>query len=447
MPTAKSVAKVSVFSKMQPWLVVLSAASFFFFLFVQMNIFNALNPYLLKELHFTTSQVGILSAGYFYTVVLFLFPAGIILDYVSVKKTLLITLAIATISAYVFSMVESFSAMMICRLCIGVAGAFGLLNCIKLASRWFPPQRMAFVIGLVITIAMLGGLVAQSPLTILMDMVGWRQALMTSSSLGILFIILSLIFVSDYPKGMKEKLIAESKKEEKIGFWLSLGKAIINPQNWLGGIYTSVINLPFFFLGTAWGSMYLMQAHNLSKTQASLVTSMIFIGLIIGSPLAGWFSDWLRLRKMPMVIGAIMTLAICLGVMYLPNLEFIELMLIFFILGLVISIQVLGYPLVAESNPLALTGTATGLASALIMAGGMLIPVFGWLMQMNWNHTMVDNMPIYSVADYRLAMLVLMIGGSIIGLIAALLARETNCQRLTATVKVSKKTTKIKRKK
>ena len=63
-----------------------------------------------------------------------------------------------------------------------------------------------------------------------------------------------------------------------------------------------------------------------------------------------------------------------------------ELMVIFLLLGVITSTQVLSYPLVAESNCSSVVGTAEGLSAVLIMSGGFLQPLFGYLLQYHAKH-------------------------------------------------------------
>lgn len=415
-----------LFSHIQPWIVVFSASLFFFFEFMQVNMFNALDPSLYIAFHLTNAtQLGVLSACYMYGIVFFLYPAGMILDRVSPKLIIRIAMSICILSAFVFSFTRTLWQAEICRLITGVNGAFCLLSCVRLASRWFPPKRMALVVGLVVTFAMLGGMVAQTPFTKMTEAFGWKNTLRIDAGMGFLMLLVIIAFVRDFPKGMENYFAAQQRSLEKVGFWSALRQTISNKQNWLGGIYTSLINIPVFLLGSTWGSWYLMQTQHLTADQASYVTSMLFFGLIIGSPALGWFSDILSQRKLPMILGAIASLTAIFSIMYIPNLSLGDLLFLFFILGFVISSQIIGYALVAESNPSMLTGAAEGVASVLIMSGGFLIPVFPMLLNMHWNHAMLNGIPQYSVYDYHLAFLIMPVA-FVIALFAAFAMRETH---------------------
>lgn len=415
------------YQRLQPWIVVFSGALFFFYDFIQLNMFNALNAPLIREFHVSALQLGQLSAYYFYAVIPLLFPAGIILDRVSTKRIIVAAMSLMTLGTLLFSIAQTFWVTELCRFLTGIGGTFCLLSAVRLASRWFPPRRMALVIGLIVTMAMTGGVIAQTPLTWLTEQIGWRHTLLVDGCLGIFFIFIILLFVRDYPLGYQLEQEKHTSFLSELGFWNSLRLTLKNTQNWLGGAFTSLLNLPIFLLGGIWGSMYLVQVHGLTRIDASYVTTMIFVGTIIGAPMLGWFSDRIGLRRLPMIVCAIISLVVILVMMYAPHLTLMPSMLLFLLLGFFTSAQVLSYPLIAESNSYALTGTAEGMASVLIMMGGISQPFFGWLMDLNWKHQFVNGLPFYSITDYRLAMAIMPIG-FILGFFAALIIRETYCR-------------------
>lgn len=413
-------------SFVRAWIVVLVASLFFFFVYVQATLFNSISSYLLKEFHLTAGQLGQLSSCYFIMNVILLFPAGILLDRFSPYKIILFSMSIGILGTLLFSFATSFAMLVFSRILIGVFGASCFLSCIKIASRWFPPQRMALVSGVIVTMAMLGGIAAQTPFVLLTQHIGWRDALRVSAVLGVIITIFIAIFVRDYPSESKETIEKQHNELSNMGFLKTLKKVILNPQNVLSGLFIALTNVPVFLLGAMWGNLYLVQAHKLTSAQASIVSSVLFFGLIIGSPLAGFISDRCCRRRMPMIFGAILSFIVALAIVYIPTLSFAGLFLLFFLLGIVISSQIIGYPLIAESNTSSLTGTAIGLASIFILSMGFTQILFGWLLGFHWQHVLQNGEPIYAASDYSLAMLILPIG-FFIALLAALLCKETYC--------------------
>jgi MFS family permease len=410
------------------WVVVLTAALFFFYEFIQLNLPNSINRQLMQTFNLDATGLGILASVYFWANALFLFPAGNLLDRYSPKKLLMSAVTVCIIGTYIFASAHDNVFAAAGRFLVGLGASFCFLSCIRLASRWFPPHKMALVTGLVVTMAMLGGFIAQSPMVLLADAVGWRNAVLLDAGLGIFIAIAISSLVQDYPPDMVDNAHADKVKLQNLGFWHCIKLVLLNRNNWLGGIYTSLLNLPVFLLGGLWGVRYLVQVHGVTEVQASYATSMLFVGIIFGSPAFGWFSDHIGRRCLPMILGAIASLFVMLALMYMPDLSLTSLMILFFLIGFVTSSQVLSYPTIAELNPIALTGTAVSVASVAIMSSGAIFdPLFGKVLEWNWDKKILNGQPIYSLHDFNTALMIMPIA-FVVGLVIAFLIRETYCE-------------------
>lgn len=411
------------------WLVVVTASLFFFYAFIQMNFFNAINAQLSQTFHLDAQQLGQLFSMYFYANALFLFPVGNLVDRFSTRKLLLMAISVSTIGTFMFAEAQQYWFAAAGRFLVGAGGAFCFLASIRVASRWFPPAKMAFVTGIIVTLAMLGGLVAQTPFSLLVNYLGdWRQAILLDGVLGLAILAAVFFIVEDRPPGSHEEHEEHHRQLKELGLWRCIKLAALNPQNWFGGLYTALINLPVFILGGLWGIRYLDDVHNLTAAQASYATTIFFVGVIIGSPLYGWISDHIERRVLPMIVGAILSLATFLVLIYVPNLSLLSIVGLFFLMGLVTSSQVLSYPTIAELNPIYLTSTAVSIDSICIMISGFVFPpFFGWFIDRSGAHEMVNGVMIYSPAAFDHAMLIMPIG-FIAALIIAFFIRETNCR-------------------
>jgi MFS family permease len=411
------------------WLVTLTASLFFFYEFIQLNLFNAIDVQLMEAFKLNAPQLGQLSSMYFYANALCLFPAGILLDRFSTKKLLLGAVAFCTVGTFIFALAQSYLVAAGGRFLVGMGASFCFLSCIRLASRWFPPSRMALVTGLVVTMAMLGGLVAQTPLALLSDSIGWRNAVLVDASLGILVALAIIFIVQDRPPNSDHVAHADKTHLQTLGFWRSIKLVLLNRNNWFGGIYTSLMNLPVFLLGALWGIHYLTEVHHVAHLQASYATTLFFVGVIFGSPTFGWFSDRIGRRVLPMIIGAIISLAVILVLMYVPNLTLNQLIGLFFLIGFVTSSQVLSYPAIAELNPTSLTSTAVSIASITIMVSGAIFqPFFGWIMESSSTHAVTaSGVPIYSASDFMNAMMIMPVA-FILSLFIGWMIKESFCR-------------------
>ncbi len=405
-----------------PWLVCLSAGLFFLYEFFQLNVFDVINQPLRDEFGMDAAQLSWMSSAYVWANVLFLLPAGVLLDRFSTRRVILMAMGICVLGTLGFALAHAFAWAAFFHALTGLGNAFCFVSCVVLVSRWFPPRRQALVIGCLVTMAFIGGMMAHTPFAYLSTQYGWREAMLMDAGVGALIFSWIFFIVKDNPNVDSSIANTSAARPYFAGFL----HVLTNRQNWLAGIYTSCLNLPIMVLCALWGASYLAVAHQLTGIAASNIVSLIFIGSILGCPLVGWLSDRLGRRKPLMLMGAIATLItiapLLMGIALSPT----ALSGLFFALGFFTSTQVIAYPLIAESNAPERTGVATGMASVIIMGGGGLGQVlFGMLMRQHAG----DVSRLYAGGDFQFAMWMFPIA-ALVALLAILLTQETHCERL-----------------
>lgn len=402
------------------WLVCLSAGLFFFYVFMQMNIFDVINQPLRSTFHINAAQLSWMSSTFVWASILLFIPAGIMIDRYSTRLIILYAMAICVAGTFGFALTDSYLLACIFHSFTGIANAFCFLACFTLVYQYFPPERHAFVTGSLIAMAFFGGMIAHTPFAYLSQFVGWRHAVLFDALLGV--IILGWLFLT-----IENKELGHHTAETTLSGWESFKKIIAHKQNWLAGLYTSCLNLPIMVLCALWGALYIQKVHNIAAIESSYIMSFTLLGSMIGGPLFGFFSDKLGKRKPVMLLGAFLTFLAMLTLILFSNLSFAHVSLLFFGLGLLSSSQIIGYPLIAESNCSNTTGIATAMASTLITGGGGLgQALFGILLQ----HDNKGIAQAFSVADFQYAIIILPVAALVAGLLVIGM-QETYCSSLS----------------
>ena len=399
------------------WVVVMTAGAFFFYSFIQMTLFGTpeMKDHFAQQLSITDmATFGNFGATFLYACVVFLIPAGLLLDKISVKTLILANAALVTICAFALAYVDNLYLAMGLRFLTGAAHCIAFMAPFRLAPRWFPSRRLALAMGLLVTFAVSGGWVAGPPMLLLIKAVGGQMTMLVNGALGVVIFVLVAALVKDYPEGAEP---ADASAAETVPLATGLMTAISNKQNWLAGLFIGLLNLSVLLLGALWGTNYLKYINpQLSSETVTSIIGMIFIGTMIGSPLCGWLSDRVRSRKWSMFAGALVSLAIMLTIMLTPQPGAGLLFALFLLLGIITAAQSIGYPVIAESNEDKVLGTANGFSAVLIMGMAAIAqPLFGWLIEMLGGET---------AESYRRAIW-LMPASFLIALICSLLLRET----------------------
>lgn len=407
--------------KTHPWIACFIAALFFFYEFIQMNMFNALSPGLTQSFALSASELGNLSACYFYAMLISLFPAGLLLEHIPTKKLILWTMSISVIGTISFSFSHSFTTAFFSRFLSGLSGAFAFQSMLRVARDQLPISKLALANGMMISFGMLGGVVAQAPMTWLAEHLHWQQVLQVYASLGIIFLIIIAVGLPN--TDLKNKKIGEGGIQ-KMHWIKKIKLAARNRYTWLPSLYTALFNLPVPIIGAAWGSLYLIHTRGLSPLEASTAVSLLFFGIIAGGPLFGFFSSMLQRRRLPMLLGGIAALLIILTIMYLPTLSSTSLAILFFLLGLFSSAETMGYAVITEGNPHS-GSTALGMGTLVIMSTGAIAqPFFGWVVDRYSQGEFINSMPVYSLESFKTAIYMLPIS-FVIGLVLLAFLRET----------------------
>ncbi|MFY7697859.1 MAG: MFS transporter [Legionella sp.] len=406
-----------------PWIVCFTASLFFFYEFIQGNMFASIADNIMHDFEIRADKMTYLSSIYYLSNVASLFFAGMLLDRYSTKKILVTAMICCVLSTFILAHAQSFYLALGCRFVTGIGSAFCLLGPIRIASHWFPPHRMALVTGSIVTMAMTGGMIAQYPLTKLVIQFGWRQSLIIVACLGVSIVITMIYAVKDKPEGY-QAVFRKIQTVRPISNY-----SYLNSQTLRAALYASLMNMAVAIYGAMMGSLYLMQRLGVSKEQAALVNSMLFLGAILGGPLIGWCSDRLALRTLPMKVGAMVSLLTMLVILYVP-VSLGCMGLLFFLLGFFTAAQVISYALVAESSAPEMTAKAVSIVSIFTQGGYIVYQnLFSYFLQQHGGLQIINDVPVYSFADYQCAAIIIPLGFSL-ALYVAFRLKETYCRQL-----------------
>ncbi len=108
-------------------------------------------------------------------------------------------------------------------------------------------------------------------------------------------------------------------------------------------------------------------------------TTLLFVGVILGSPAFGWFSDHLGRRILPMIVGAIFSLAVMLVLLYVPDLKITSNYYLILFGGVCDQFASVKLSNHCGINPIALTSTAVSVDSIYHYVKRCVMPTVFWL--------------------------------------------------------------------
>ena len=399
-----------------PWLIWTLSALFVVFNYVQQVVPNIIAVDLSHAFNATESTLGNIAASYFYAYAILQIPVGLIVDRYGTRWPLVIAILAAGLGTLVFSWAHSSGSAQIARLIMGASAAFSFIGCLKLVEEWFPPSKFSTFAGMTNTSGMIGA-ASGAPVAVLVNAIGWRAAVTWMGGAELILAVLVFLIVRD-----RTTATSQPTNETSSGGMFAV---LRNPQVWINAIYATSISLVFVAFGGLWGTSYIEKVYDLSAVAAAGTGSLLFLGGIAGSLFFGWYSDYLRRRKPPMVFaggGALATMA-CL--MYFPGIPLAGFKLGLFLVGFFSSANIISYAVARDLYP-KLAGLSIGFLSTCYFAGSAASqPLVGMLLEhSNPSSQRVAGLASLTAGDYRFALSPLVIF-MVVGLIASLLFKET----------------------
>ncbi|MBA2648558.1 MAG: MFS transporter [Legionella sp.] len=381
------------------------AASFYLYEFILQVAPSVMAEAMMKTFGVTGEGFGFISAFYFYAYAPTQLPAGVLYDRYGPRKLMTFAIALCALGSAFFASTDSVLTACIGRFMIGVGSAFSFIGVLVLISRWFPPSYFAILAGVAQLMSSIGAIFGEMPLAALIDKVGWREASFILSIVGFILAGFFWVYIRDFPHQRNQTLPQHYLREE----WKRLLAVCKHAHTWIIGGYAFAIWTPIAVFAALWGVPFLQEKYQISVIAASGLCSMVWIGIGVGSPLLGWFSDKMESRRIALIISSVLGLLSTLLIIYLPGLSYNWAHFVLFVLGLGAGGQTVSFAVVKENNPPELVGTASGFNNLAVLIGGAIFqPLVGYLLHhANTVHTHVDGVHIYSVQSYQRALLVM----------------------------------------
>ncbi len=234
---------------------------------------------LMRDIGIGPQALGALTGAFFFGFAAMQIPCGFFFDRFGPRLTIVGMLTLAVTGGIIFTAAPSWPVLLSGRVLMGAGFGCMLIGSMVVITRWFPPDRFSTLTAMVLSIGLLGNLIATTPLAWAAQAVGWRgvftaAVLFTSVAAGAVWLI-----VRDAPPG--HPFLArkpESASEMLQGLFEVLGNPRIRPilaMNFCNYACT-------FTVHGLWGGPFLREVHGLSAIAAGNVLLAAVVAYQIG---------------------------------------------------------------------------------------------------------------------------------------------------------------------
>ena len=378
---------------------------------------------------FSTSaaSLGALAATYFYVYTLMQIPTGILADTLGPRRILALGGIIGGLGSFMFGFAPSLDWALAGRTLIGLGVSVTFIAMLKLIAVWFDESRFATMVGICMLIGNMGSVLAGAPLSGLAQATGWRGVFIGIGVVSLVLAVACWVIVRDRPDASSAAATSRFDRTVVLSGLLAVLK---NRATWPTIIVNTGMAGAFFTFGGLWATPYLVQVHGMARQAASAHLSLWFGGFAIGCFFIGTLSDRIGRRKPVLIATSHVYAAIWLvwlsGATMPPWLSYS----LFVLMGLVTAGFSLTWACAKEVNPPLLSGMSTSIANiGGFLAGALLQPLVGWVMDLGWKGEILNGSRFYGLDTWRNGVLVVALC-ALMGAIGSWWIHETRCRNV-----------------
>jgi len=355
----------------QAWWIWILAVTFVIFLFSIQTGYAVTSSSIQGELTLTATQIATIAATYTWVMAIFQFYGGALLDQLGVRKVLPTSIALVTLGVFMFANAETFHMLLVSQTILAIGSCTGFVGAGYIGGQWFGMARFSFMFGLVQVASAAASAFSQNAIGFALSQMEWRELFNYVGMFGVVLFVVGAVYIRNPAP------VAAVAANGVIDFLTRVTHSLINVAKsvhvWVASLWGALTFGTLLSLGIVWGPKLLM-VRGADEATAVLGSSLIWLGLAAGSCIVPWWSDRLRQRKLPIILGSLVQLVCLVLLIYVADLgNTIDLML-FFIFGFANSSHMLAFSTVADTVEPHKIGTSAAIVNGIMFIfGGLLI--------------------------------------------------------------------------
>lgn len=273
-------------------------------------IFQSIPPILrliILEQKITYSQAGLLMSLFGLPGIIIAIPIGIISDRFDMKKVGMTSLVLMIIGTFVLGISDTFLLMVMGRFVSGIGAITLGIIFPPLLSRWFIRKELGLAMGVVNTCMPLGIIISFNVLSFLGVTYGWRTSIFGTTIVSIVALVIFVVLYKKPSLKLKEVNTSGFSEFTKIGMPI-----------WLVGLTWMWFNAMFISFFTFAQDFFVLMDYEVAS--ASILSSIIMVGAVFLSPLAGYITSRFGKEQVFIMIGGIVLAALILSIPTAPPL-------------------------------------------------------------------------------------------------------------------------------
>lgn len=404
------------------WVMWIIPLSFFAYQFILRLWPGLMMQQIMDQYSIDATGFGLLAAFYYYGYSSMQIPVALLLDKFGARIILFFFTVLSGLAFALLTYTNHFYLALLSRFFVGAGSAVGFLCVSKVISEWFDRSKYSKMIGLSFSFGLLGAIYGGKPISLLLNTYEWKSIAYALSLIAITIGCCAFSILRSPSSQAKESNNTLNIKGYSLLF--------TSKQIWALAIINLLMVGALEGFADVWGITYLMQAYSMTKPNAALLISFIYIGMLFGGPVLTLASKYLGNYATIAVSSCILTLMLALVILQCFTLYWVIGILLFTI-GILCCYQVLIFAAGAELVPFPLLGFVVAFLNSINMLGGSFFhTLIGTIMDLMWDgQTSHGGVRIYAVHAFQCALGIIPLCAAIAAILAYCTFKSTRVNK------------------
>ena len=168
---------------------------------------------LIKEFHFTNTEIGLLLSSYLWSYTILQIPVGASLDRIGIKWMMRVGTILWSIASFMTAIVSGLGLILLSRVLLGIGEAPGKAGASKATGYWFPVRERGRATTAFDAAAKLSSALGLPIVALAVSTWGWRAGFWMT---GILSLVYAAVFWLLYRDPSESKLVSQAEREHIV---------------------------------------------------------------------------------------------------------------------------------------------------------------------------------------------------------------------------------------
>ena len=288
---------------------------------------SILEPTIARELHWSSTDYGIITGVFQIGYALMMPIAGRLIDWLGLRIGYAASALLWAGSSMCHAAARTAAQFAWARLGLGLGEAANFPACIKAVADWFPRRERALATGIFNGGSNLGAIVGPLLVPWVASVYSWHAAFLCTGSLSLSWVILWLIFYREpekHPRLSAEELalIRSDQEQTPASTGVPYARLITNRAAWAFAIGKFLTD-PVWWFYLFWLPNFLHNRYGLNLIHLGAPLVAVYVGSAFGSIFGGWLSSFLLKRGWQVGTARKTAMLVCalavVSIIYVPQ--------------------------------------------------------------------------------------------------------------------------------